>query len=285
MSPLPNVRYRITPSLLNSFQRFLDLNTEEYWVQDSNGGWHKNYNEETGEYLVIPSKVEELAEQELIDSINRVPFVSEAASKGTAFNEVVDSFLNGERSDKVQMRGDKTSDTIHTEIDGFNFDFSYRWTEEVVDYFKDSLTQVEVHAPLDTKYGKVELYGFIDYLRHNHVYDLKTTKNYTFGDHSKGWQKHVYPYALIESGMVTEVEDFEYTIYKWSGGTRMCPQLYGTQFREVYSYSHERTIGELRSVCERFIEFLEMHRAVITDLKVFGGLYHTREEEMAAEAK
>lgn len=274
MSQPLDIRYRITPSLLNSYQRYLDLDVEAFWWQDENGGWHRNLNEETGEMHFTPTEVDDMACKALIDTINRVPFVSEASSKGTAFNEVVDSFITRKRSDKVTMRGDRDTDTIMAEVDGFTFGFSFGFAEEVARYFAGSECQVEVHAPIETRYGMVELYGYIDYLRGNHVYDMKTTKNYTFGDHEKGWQKYLYPYALIESGMVTEVQDFEYTIYKWTGGTKTNPNLSGVQYREVYTYDHEHARERLTGLCESFIGFLELHRKEITDRKVFGGLEH-----------
>lgn len=266
-------KYLFYPSLLDSFLRYIvaEDNAEDFFWQDENGAWHKNLDEGSGELHYTPSEVEALARKELIDKINRVQTEpSEAASKGTALNEIVDSFVTRRRSERVTMCGDKSNDTIHAEIDGFAFNFSYKFVEEVAGYFANAIPQVRVDATIDTKYGIVGLYGYIDYLRYNHVYDMKTTKTYTYGDHEDGMQRYVYPYCLLESGMVTDVQDFEYTCYQWRGGGKREPNLYGIQYKEVYTYDHEHAKLVIKQVCERFIEFLELYKDDITDKKVFG---------------
>ena len=70
--------YRIYPSLLDKFDKYLraDEEVESFW----------NIDNETGEYKRSPEEIEENLKQDLLDAINRVPFESEAADKGTAFN-------------------------------------------------------------------------------------------------------------------------------------------------------------------------------------------------------
>lgn len=79
-------KYRIYPSLLDKFEQYLraDEEAESFF----------NIDNETGEYKKSPDEVEEELKQSLIDCINRVPFASEAADKGTAFNAIVDSFIH-----------------------------------------------------------------------------------------------------------------------------------------------------------------------------------------------
>ena len=96
--------YRIYPSLLDKFQSFVDMSAEDFFYQDENGGWHKNYNESTGEYHYTDEEVYDLAKQDLINAINRVRSVSEAASKGTAFNELVDALINNKKSETLQTK-------------------------------------------------------------------------------------------------------------------------------------------------------------------------------------
>ena len=43
-------------------------------------------------------------------------------------------------------------------------------------------------------------------------------------------------------------------------------------FSEVYVFEEERDIPKLRDICERFIQFVETNRDVITDTKVFKSL-------------
>jgi hypothetical protein len=230
-----------------------------------------NYDDENG-YHLTDEEVYNLAKQELIDKINRVPFApSEAASKGTALNAIIDGFVTGKRSEEVEMKGDIKMDTITACVDGFTFSFSYSFCQEVANYFKGCLCQVLVEAPIETKYGVVLLYGYPDYIRENKVFDLKTTGRYEFGKYKEYSQRYVYPYCLIESGGCTGIENFEFTAYKM--GTRK-GLIYGTQYPEVYKYNHDEAKTLLRQKLERFIEFLEDNRNLITDRKIFGGDEH-----------
>ena len=79
----------------------------------------------------------------------------------------------------------------------------------------DAYRSTPASAILPTIYGDVELYGHVDYINTNKIHDLKTTKNYTFGNYEKYWQRHLYPYCLIESGEMEEVTEFEFTVVKW----------------------------------------------------------------------
>lgn len=258
----PQPDFSFYPSILDCFQRYLNLE------QDFESTF--NINPETGEYKRSFEEMEKEALQVLVDSINRVPFESEAADKGTAFNELVDAFIHNRRSEKVQMRGDMGNDLIEAKIGNKIFNFSYSFVKDAAGYFTGSLSQVRVSSTIETSLGLVELHGDIDELRGNKVYDIKTTSRYEFGKYSKGWQRHVYPYCLIESGMCTDIESFEYTAYQLKGGTSRSPLITGTQYPEIYKYNHEQSSGMLRNHCERFIEFLMEHKNLITDKKIFG---------------
>lgn len=125
---------------------------------------------------------------------------------------------------------------------------------------------------MPTKYGDVLLYGYIDELRGNTVYDIKTTKSYDSSEkYANGWQRRVYPYCLTASGDA-QVDFFEYTCYQLQGGGVRSPLITGEQFRELYPYNHAQATAELQAVCEAFIEWLEEHREQITDKKIFNQL-------------
>ena len=220
-------KYSLYPSLLDSFQRYLHLD------RDFESTF--NIDPETGCYKRSFEEMEAEALQELIDRINRVPFDSEAADRGTAFNCIVDAFIHQQRPERVQMRGAKQDDLIEVKLGERTFLFSYAFVEEAAQYFAGSLSQVRVSATIDTCYGLVELHGDIDELRGNKVYDIKTTSRYEFGKYGEGWQRHVYSYCLLESGMCTEIESFEYTAYQLKGGTSRTPLITGTQYPEVYT--------------------------------------------------
>lgn len=287
---MSNPNYKIYPSLLDKFQSFVETTAEDYFYQDEHGNWHKNYNESTGEYHYSDAEVHELAKKELIDFINRVRSVSEAASKGTAFNELVDALITNKKSEVLETKKvyyDVNGNILMSELplnqqifklvgveaklDGFSFIFDINLIKEAAEYLKGSLNQVYTSARIETKYGEVELYGYIDELRKNVVYDLKTTKKYEFGKYKKYWQQHVYPYCLVESGACTDIDYFEFTCYQLSGGTEKTKLITGKKFPEVYKYQHEYSKGLIKAQCERLIEFLEENFESITDKKVFGG--------------
>lgn len=251
--------YRLYPSLLDQFERY--IRSEEAFEDISNSDGE-------GGYKLSFEEIERQRFESLIDSINRVPFKSEAADKGTAFNALVDSFIHKERNPDVKMRGDRNADTITAEYDGNTFVFSFSFVEQAAAYFAGATSQLFVSAPLRTRYGTVELYGYIDEILRDKVFDIKTTSRYEFGKYRNGWQKHVYPYCLEKSGLVEDIDSFEYTAYllRTSGGV-----ITGTQYPELYKHDARETEAMLMEHCERFIEFLEDYRCLITDRKIFGG--------------
>lgn len=292
-------KYRFYATLLDKFQTYLDTQAEEYFYQDEGSSWHKNYSESEDTLHFSQEEVDALLKQELLDAINRVPHEpSEAASKGTALNEIVDCLIHNRKSDNEDIvikllkgfnveRGFGCTDEvgkpifydyflehvnkpcIYAGLDGFDFYFDIGFCKSIVEYFKGSLSQVFTSAALETEYGEVELYGYVDELRENKVFDLKTTSRYEFGKYAKYWQRYIYPYTLIESGMCTEINSFEFTAYVLKGGTSRTPLITGVQYPEVYQYDHEQSKVLLKDICERFIEFLEDNRGSITNKKIF----------------
>ena len=117
----------------------------------------------------------------------------------------------------------------------------------------------------------MELYGYADEIVRDKVFDIKTTSSYQFGKFERAWQKFVYPWCLVESGEMPEVSSFEYTVFVLSKPTSKSPFITGKMYREEYTYDHEQAGIQLRSILERFIEWLEAHREEITDRKIFGG--------------
>lgn len=266
-------KYKIYPSLLDNFERYLraDEEVESFW----------NVDNETGEYKRSPDEIEAELKQKLLDSINRVPFESEAADKGTAFNAIIDCYLHGKKHVPTEREpytiiGDEETNTIQVYFPATyiaperNFLFDRAWCIEQSRYFSGALSQVLVSAILPTRYGDVELYGYIDEVIRNIVYDIKTTSKYDFGKYERGWQRHVYPYCLITSGQMDNIKAFEYTAYQLKGGTSRTPLISGTQYPEYYTYNHEQTVKLLTTHCEQFIEFLEVNKELITDKKIFG---------------
>lgn len=295
----PNKKdYAFSPSLLDAYQRMLDTTAEEYFWKDEAGAWHLNWNEKEETLHYSEEEVDALLKQEFLDKVNKVPTPpSEAASKGTAFNEIIDCLIlhrkavNPKVVIKTVRSGDDLSQArketglseddkikfekigktfIYAGLDGFEFFFEKEFCLGAAEYFRNSICQYYTKSLLETQKGIVELHGYIDYLRQDKVYDCKTTKRYSFGDFQKKWQRYTYPFTLIESEMMREVNSFEFTIYVLSGGSSRQPVITGKQYKEIYTYDHEQARNMLTQQCERLAEFLEENKALITNKKVFG---------------
>ena len=205
-------KYRIYATLLDAFGAYLnsDVIWDKYW------GWSENPPH-------TPEEFHEQQFQELIDRINRRPFDSEAADKGTAFNEVIDCMVENRKSETVQVEKvykairegacDETGkplyyDEVQTnEVIGLRvtynnrvFTFPISLCREFAGYFKGALTQQRVEAILSTAYGNVLVYGLIDELMPTSIHDIKTTGSYTVGKFKDHHQHLVYPYALMKNG-------------------------------------------------------------------------------------
>jgi hypothetical protein len=241
--------YLIYCTLLDAFQGLLRSSEvyQEFWGNSED-----------------PSMSEEEFEKkqftELIDKINRVPFDSEAADRGTAFNEVVDCIIDNRNSLKAEIKSNKEAGQITVIYNNRTFVFETALCLEFANYFKGATTQYYVDAPIKTKYGTVLLYGFVDELLPHSVHDIKTTSSYKAGKYRHGWQHIVYPYCLNHHG--NHVKEFEYNVVQFSA------KSYNT-FTEYYRYNPEVDNVKLVNHVERFIEFLDVNREKITDLKIF----------------
>lgn len=254
-----NPSYRIYPTLLDSFQGFLN----------SDLLWEKFY----GDSEDAPYTAEEFTkkqEQDLINHINRVPFTSEPASCGTALNEIVDCIILNKPTERegLVITHDNENGIINATLDGFSFAFSEQFCREVADYFHECVPQYRCSGILPTKYGPVELYGNIDYLGLDKVFDLKSTSRYDFGKFEDHWQRYTYPYCLLQSADCSEIKEFEFTVCKLRSDKKV---IFADFYKEVYTYDHHVATAKLTMICERFIEWLNLHRELITDKKIFGG--------------
>lgn len=249
--------YRFYATLLDAFQSYLSC--EEIWSQY----WGNSEN---------PSKsLEDFREEQfksLFDRINRVPMLwedSEAADRGTAFNEVIDCMILGVKSKKMQIEGvcvEKEVVALKAIYNLREFIFPISVCREFADYYKGATPQIWTEAILPTSKGKVLLCGYIDELMPCVVCDIKTTGKYAVGKYRNNWQHRVYPYCLQSNG--TDISEFEYNVAQIDKYNKF------ETFTEQYVYRAERDIADLTSFCEEFIIFLEAHRHLITDTKIFG---------------
>lgn len=250
---MKQVQYKFYATLLDGFQNYVDSDViwERYW------GFSENPPH-------TPEQFREQQFQSLIDRINRVPFESEAATRGTAFNEVIDCMILHRNSDKVKIvkvRDESGKVTgVNATLNERTFFFPLSLVKEVADYYQGGLPQQYIQAVLPTIFGDVLLYGYIDYCMPFCTHDLKTTGQYAVGNYKNHWQHIVYPYALMKNGC--NVPDFEYNVVE------LGKTFYRT-YTESYSFVAERDIPRLTQHCEDFIRFLQTYRDLITDKKIF----------------
>jgi hypothetical protein len=185
--------------------------------------------------------------QELIDKINRVPFQSEAADKGTAFNELVD----------LKISEPSCNLCIDKDEYGFGpFWFKIPIVETFAEELKGAIPQQRVEATIETDNGLVLLYGYADEILADTCIDIKTTKSYEFPKFMHNWQHVVYPYCLNQMGI--ECNNFIYLITDFNN-----------IFKEEYKYNPAKQLNRLKAELNDFIFFLDMNKDVITDKKIF----------------
>lgn len=240
-------KYNIYPSLLDAFAGYVNS--------------AKIYSEYYG-FAEDPSITEDEFEaqkmQDLIDKINRVPFESEAADKGTMFNEVIDCIVEKRKSDKMQMLS--APDIIEVSWKDWKHCFNLHDCKTIASAVKGAVSQDYQEGFINTKYGFVKIYGYSDFLLPFRVVDLKTTGKYFAFKFRNNWQHIVYPFLLNFNGNF--INEFTYLVYKWTRNG-------GEIFEEEYTYDEVRDLPKLQDFVEQFIEFLEAHRDQITDQKIF----------------
>lgn len=190
------------------------------------------------------------AKQEFIDKLNRVPFTAPAAEKGTAFNDVIDFCL-------IENPGEELKYKANEAVNKYGFEANL--INEIAYEVCGSKPQHKTTGFIETSIGVVEVYGNIDYLLRNKAVDLKTCEKYFIGKFLNSWQKLVYPYALSQEGII--VTDFEFLV---------------TDFKEIYHESYPVDLQlckeELIRISEELISFIQEHRNLITDKKLFNQL-------------
>jgi hypothetical protein len=199
-------------------------------------------------YSYYLSSESENSFNEFIDRINRVPFTSEAAAKGTSFNALIDSIIQCD----YQYWGEG-EDTI---FDGFKF--PNKIIAEYLERLNGAIPQVRTSAMLETSKGSVEVYGIIDeILPYYRMVDIKTTSSWIFPKYLEAWQHIVYPYCFWKN-YDNIIYDFSYWLTDFKNVTE-----------ESYRFNPEKDIPKLVSHCESLIDFIEMNRSLITDEKIF----------------
>lgn len=183
---------------------------------------------------------------ELIDKINKVKTPTPiAALKGVQFEQCVNNLISG------VLLSTNGSDVI-TENFSFNADLINKIATKLVNAKKQ---QEFISGIVETKFGFVKVYGFVDYSFPKMYVDLKTTGNYKIGKYKVNNQHKAY--SLISKINGNPIEEFNYLV---------------TDFSRVYIENYkctEKLHQEFILELEDFIDFLEYHRELITDKKIF----------------
>lgn len=261
-------KYCIYPTLLDAYQQYVDSDIvwEGYW------GFSDNPPHTQDEF-------KELQFKELIDKINRVPYDNDAVAKGTAFNEVIDCMIEHRKSDIIEVErvsstgnlevkniGDDTHISDHSliglkaKMGEREFFFPIGLCREFSQYYKDAICQKYVEGDIDTCFGNVKLYGFIDEIMPMSIHDIKTASRYSVGKYKRNNQHLIYPYCVRQMG--ADISVFEYNV-------AVIGKFDYETFTETYVFDPQRDIPIIQERCENFIRFVEDNRSLITDKRIF----------------
>lgn len=255
-------KYKFYATLLDAFQAYKDCDEtwEMFWGNsDSPSISLENYRIK--------------AKQEFIDKLNRVPFDSDKADRGTALNNVADGIARGYKGNGLG---------IYAEANGKKFAVPVEFIEWAEKKYggKYLVPQKYLDATLPTMRGVVQLYGYADFLEIDRIRDLKTTTSYSFGKYKDGWQHIVYPYCASQIDGLEHITQFVYDIvvikdlYVPKGATeeekiKLIREGYSIDHfnEEIYNYNHEKDLPRLVTICEELIEFLKENECLIDKTK------------------
>jgi hypothetical protein len=193
------------------------------------------------------------AKQELINRVNRVrepepPIVRQ----GKKFKELVDLYCDKVESKfNIELVGDNHF------LDRCEFAFSGKVIKYFVKKLVYSVREVFVSAPIVVGNELVEVYGYVDNVRQDVIYDCKYVERYDLAKYFSSQQRLIYPYCVEHNG--GQVSQFEFLA---TDGKDI--------FSEVYNWNPKRDVALLKKNIAEFIEFLEKHRNFIADKKIFG---------------
>ncbi len=249
------IKYRFYATLLDAFSNYVNSDAiwEKYW------GWSE-------EPPHTPEEYHKMKFQEFLDTLNRKPFDSEAADRGTVFNEIIDCIVEHHNTKKMHITKvfGETNKVVALkgEYNGRTFFFPIELVMEVANYYKGTLPQQFIQGILPTRFGDVLLYGYIDYVAPFCTHDLKTTGRYSMGNYRDHAQHLVYPYCLYQQG--ANVEMFEYNIVELNHDNTKW-----ATYTETYNYNEERDVPILTQRVEDLIDFIRDNSHLITNEKLF----------------
>lgn len=249
MNKLAPLKFVIYPSLMDSYRRMTEADGSE------------EREKRMGEFLA---------------ALNREPREpSMYAARGTALNLLLDSLLTGQLIDdsyepllhQFEATSDRYIDSIT--VDGFRFDFDVALEETIGDMIEEGMSaQVYTEAVIDTDHGAVQLYGYPDYIGMTEVVDLKTTASYQPGNYRDYWQRRVYPYTLVASGMMADIDSFRFVVAELA--TDRAGVIGGKVYDETYPVDIAESEREIRTFLDgELLPWMIDNNESINDRKVF----------------
>lgn len=193
--------------------------------------------------------------EEMLNKINRIKSpMPEAAARGVAFEDCVNAIIKSKTADHPLLKGG----FFEKKSGDFTFNFKGDLILKIAAKLANCTKMQEyIQANVLTPVGLIKVYGFIDFSYPDKFIDLKTTGSYKKGKYKDYNQHKCYPLLAQLSGR--RIYDFLY---------------YVTDFNDTYieQYYHTPALNDefIRDLVE-FTEFLEVHRELITDRKIFGG--------------
>lgn len=170
---------------------------------------------------------------DLIDKINRVKKeTTEEQSKGILFEILVNDLIDG-----LDAHSDQFDNELLVKIGS--------------KLSKCTGKQVFKETIIETKYGKVKLYGIFDYEFTEMIADLKTTTNYKSCKYINNFQHKFI--SLID----WSIPYFSYVVTDFKH-----------MFIETYKLDNAVRQNAVNDI-ENFIEFLQKNSSLITDQKIF----------------
>lgn len=197
--------------------------------------------------------------EQFIDGINRVEGEpSFHASRGTAFNELIDAVVEWR---KPSIKAENSDGIITCELDGFEFAFPKSLVKSLAARYEGAVCQYLTSGTMRTSAGIVRLYGYIDELLPDMVVDIKTTTRYEFPKFADNAQHLVYPWCLRQEGMTLDTFRYDVVVFSDYGEPQMYEELY------TWQEDNERVLrGRVEDVCG----WIERYRALIQNPAIFG---------------
>ena len=230
-------KYRISASLLNAFNQWLNSDEifDTYWGESEQPAMTRD-----------EFHAKQLAE--LLAYINHEPQPpNEAAERGTALNDIIDIMNFGRKVDTELF----VANTFYVARRcGFTFAFDRDFVDSLCLVFRTAVAQHHLSCQIPFGGGVVELHGYPDYIFPTMIWDLKTTSRYSQGKYADNWQRLVYPYAAITTGVLTGCENF--TFYALECRADMDGIITGKPFTETYDFNYYEASVRIR-------EFIDTH--------------------------